>query len=205
MPGLQTFTVQELGQFTREGSIPPGVDHWLFYVGRDDVHSVLKYIHSPIALSYFGNMFGYDDDELNGILWNKAKDPHIAFFETLDLSQSGGRHEAAILASDIAADPACFNAHFARITSSTIQISHTKGGVADGCVGFEGSTNWSASGEGTFVIGGKPGGPGYKAQNNTLMVFTDHATVMRFQAELISEHMAAHVSGGSLVTASATA
>jgi hypothetical protein len=58
-------------------------------------------------------------------------------------------------------------------------------------VGFEGSTNWSASGEGTFLLKGGPGGPGYKAQNNTLAVFTDPDTLARFTAELVAEHLAA--------------
>ncbi len=60
----------------------------------------------------------------------------------------------------------------------------------DGRVGSEGSTNWSTS-EGTFVLKGQPSGPGYKAQNNTLAVFTDPDAVSRFTAELIAEHMAA--------------
>jgi hypothetical protein len=65
----------------------------------------------------------------------------------------------------------------------------------DGRVGFEGSTNWSASGEGTFVVKGRPGRPGYKAQNNTLAVFTDPETIARFTAELVAEHLAARGPG----------
>jgi hypothetical protein len=79
--------------------------------------------------------------------------------------------------------------------SATHQIGHTKGGVIDARVGFEGSTNWSASGEGTFVVKGQPGGPGYKAQNNTLAVFTDPDTIGRFTAELVAEHLAARGAG----------
>jgi hypothetical protein len=75
--------------------------------------------------------------------------------------------------------------------SATHQISHTKGFVADGKVAGERSTNWSASGEGTFVVTGKAGGPGYKAQNNTQSIITDHDTVSRFSAELVAEHMTA--------------
>jgi len=63
--------------------------------------------------------------------------------------------------------------------------------VADNKVGGEGSVNWSASGEGTFVITGKPGGPGYKAQNNTQTIFTDPDSVSRFQTELLAEHITA--------------
>ena len=57
--------------------------------------------------------------------------------------------------------------------------------------GGEGSTNWSTSGEGTFVVAGKPGGVGYKAQNNTQTIFTDTDALARFQAELLAEHLAA--------------
>jgi uncharacterized protein (AIM24 family) len=84
-----------------------------------------------------------------------------------------------------------FNTYFVIGQSSTHQISHTKGFVADGRVGGEGSVNWSAAGEGTFVVTGQPGGPGFKAQNNTQTIFTDGDSVRRFQAELIAEHMTA--------------
>ena len=40
-------------------------------------------------------------------------------------------------------------------------------------------------------MSGKPGGPGYKAQNNTQSVITDPDTIIRFQTELIAEHMTA--------------
>jgi hypothetical protein len=72
--------------------------------------------------------------------------------------------------------------------SATHQISHTKGFVADGKVAGEGSTNWSASGEGEFVVTGKAGGPRYKAQNNTQSIITDPDTISRFSADLIAEH-----------------
>jgi len=39
--------------------------------------------------------------------------------------------------------------------------------------------------------------PGYKAQNNTLAVFTDPDTIGRFTAELVAEHLAAR--GGAAV------
>ena len=82
-----------------------------------------------------------------------------------------------------------FNTHFVIGQSSTHSISHTKGAVLDGKVAFEGSTNWSTDGEGTFLAGKTaPGGPGYKAQNNTLSVIVDPRIAARFQAELINEH-----------------
>jgi hypothetical protein len=42
-----------------------------------------------------------------------------------------------------------------------------------------------------FVVTGKPGGPGYKAQNNTQTIFTDSDSLSRFQTELIAEHITA--------------
>jgi hypothetical protein len=58
-------------------------------------------------------------------------------------------------------------------------------------MGGEGSVNWSASGEGTFVVTGRAGGAGFKAQNNTQTVFTDPDSVIRFQIELMAEQMTA--------------
>jgi hypothetical protein len=148
-------------------------------------------------------MFGFDDDELNAILMAKVVDPTVTMLITLDQSQAGGVHEKALIAADQKSNLAAFNTHFVIGQSLTGQISHTKGFVADGKVGGEGSTNWSASGEGIFlngtwnVTGPKaPAGPvnpgkGYKAQNNTQSIFTDQDTINRFQTELITEHLIA--------------
>jgi hypothetical protein len=113
---------------------------------------------------------------------------------TLDKSQSGGKHEQQLLTSDFAQNANAYNTSFVIGESSTKQISHTKGFVADGKVAAEGSTNWSTSGEGTFVVNVQgPGGTGYKAQNNTQSVITDPDTISRFTAELIAEHMSARL------------
>jgi hypothetical protein len=204
---LQTFTLSDLATYTREGSFAPAAssDFHLFYVGRDDVHDILKYVLSRVSISLILNMFGYDDDELNDILMELAHDPAITTMYTLDKSQSGGAHEKAILASDAAKDPANYNASFAIGRSATHQITHTKGWVADAKVGGEGSTNWSSSGEGTFVVTGAPGGAGYKAQNNTQSIFTSQDDIARFQAELLAEHNTARVQGGALPSATAPA
>lgn len=190
---LQTFNLLDLQQYTQEKnySTTASKDFHLFYVGRDDVHDILKHVLSRVSVSLYLNMFGFDDDELNDILMTKAQDPRITMLITLDKSQAGGVHEKRLLDSDIAKDPAAYNTHFVTGQSATRQISHTKGFVADGKVGGEGSTNWSASGEGTFVVTAKAGGSGYKAQNNTQSIFTDADTIGRFTAELIAEHMTA--------------
>ena len=190
---LQSFNLDDLAQFTREGQFSPksSTDFRLFYVGRDDVHEVLKHVLKRVSVSLYLNMFGYDDDELNDIVMGIVHDPHITCLITLDASQAGGVHEKRLLDSDAAKDPDAYATHFVIGQSATHQISHTKGFVADGKVGGEGSTNWSTSGEGTFVVTGKAGGPGFKAQNNTQTIFTDADAVARFQAELLAEHISA--------------
>jgi hypothetical protein len=204
---LQTFTLADLEQFTKEGQYSNNAskDFHLFYVGRDDVHGILNFLLSHVSTSIYLNMFGYDDDTLNAECMRCARDPTITTVITLDQSQAGGVHEKGILNSDVAQDEGAFNTHFAIGQSATHQISHTKGGVLDGKVGFEGSTNWSASGEGTFVVSGQAGGAGYKAQNNTLAVFTDPDAVARFTAELIAEHLVAVDQGGRLGTTKTSA
>lgn len=167
-------------------------------MGRDDVHDLLKHVLSRVTVSLFLNMFGYDDEELNDILMQLAADPTITTMYTLDQSQAGGAHEKAILDSDVGQNPAAYNASFVIGESATHQISHTKGFVADARIGGEGSTNWSASGEGTFVVTGAPGGSGYKAQNNTQSIFTSIDDTSRFQAELIAEHNIAKAQGRDL-------
>jgi hypothetical protein len=198
--GLASFHLEELATFTREGvfATDASKDFHLFYVGRDDVHGILTYLWARVSVSAYMNQFGYDDEALNDLLMRAAEDTQVTTVYTLDKSQAGGVHEKKILASDVAKDPAAFNAHFAIGTSATHQISHTKGGVLDGRVGYEGSTNWSVSGEGTFVTKAQPGGVGYKAQNNTLAVFTDPDTCARFTAELVAEHMTVVAQGGKL-------
>jgi hypothetical protein len=190
---LQTFDLLDLQQYTLENSYSPSAskDFHLFYVGRDNVHEILKHVLSRVSISLYLNMFGFDDDELNDILWTLAEDETVTMLVTLDKSQAGGLHEKKILDADRMKGLARFNTHFIVGESETHQISHTKGFVADGRVGGEGSTNWSASGEGVFVVTGKPGGAGFKAQNNTQTIFTDPDTISRFQTELIREHMAA--------------
>ncbi|WP_225728478.1 MULTISPECIES: hypothetical protein [unclassified Nocardia] len=193
---LQTFTLDDLAQYTREGEFgaTASPDFRVFYVGRDDVHGVLVHLFSRVRLSVKMNMFGYDDDELNDLIFGLAQDPTVMVQVTLDKSQANGVHEKQILASDTAKDPAAFAADFAVGQSATHQISHTKGGVLDGIVAFEGSTNWSSSGEGIGIgLGKTKQAPGFKAQNNTLAVYTNPYEIAKFSARLDYEHgIAAH-------------
>jgi hypothetical protein len=135
------------------------------------------------------NMFGYDDDQLNQLLIDLATDPSVMVQVTLDKSQSTGAHEKAILSSDAAKDPSAYAADFAVGQSDTHQISHTKGGVLDGIVAFEGSTNWSSSGEGAGIsLDAARQHPGFKAQNNTLAVYVNPYEIAKFSARLDYEH-----------------
>lgn len=191
---LQDFELSDLAFLTREKSYSTlaSSDFHLFFVGRDDVHDILKYVISRARVSLYMNMFGYDDDELNQLVMAKVKDPTVTVVITLDKSQAGGPHEKMLLDADQEGlGLAAFGTHFTIGQSLTHQISHTKGFVVDGLVGAEGSTNWSTSGEGTFVVTGQAGGAGYKAQNNTQTIFIDPDSVSRFQTELIAEHLAA--------------
>jgi hypothetical protein len=190
---LLNFSLDQIAHYTREGGYAANAskDFHLFFVGRDDVHSILVHLISRARESLYLNMFGYDDDELNDVIMKKALDPSIKVVITLDKSQAGGVHEKALLDADRAAALAAFNSHFVIGQSATHQISHTKGFVVDGRVGAEGSTNWSSSGEGVWTQTTGPGGTGFKAQNNTQTVFTDPDSVQRFQQELINEHLLA--------------
>lgn len=188
---LQSFTLDDLAQYTREGVFSPNAspDFRVFYVGRDDVHGVLVHLFRRVKLSVKMNMFGYDDDQLNQLLFDLAKDPTVMVQVTLDKSQAHGVHEKQILESDVAADAAAFAADFAVGQSATHQISHTKGGVLDGIVAFEGSTNWSSSGEGTGIsLAQAKQHPGFKAQNNTLAVYVNAYEIAKFAARLDYEH-----------------
>jgi hypothetical protein len=184
----------DLGVYTPEGYLTPGFgDHYLFLVGRDDVHGVLLKLITGETLRFRLNMFGYDDDELNAAILALMANPNVAVQGTLDKSQAGGAHERALLAADFANDPGFYNS-FVVGQSETHQISHTKGGVltAQG-LAFEGSTNWSASGEGTGIKLDPKAvpAPGYKAQNNTLLVSANPVFGSRFAARLDVEHIAA--------------
>lgn len=181
-----------LGQFTPEGFLTPGYgDHYLFFVGRDDVHSILLYLIKRETLGFKMNMFGYDDEELNQAILDLFKNPSVQVQISLDKSQAGGVHEKKIIAADETKDPADFSSSFTILQSATHQISHTKGGVLAGQqVWFEGSTNWSASGEGQGISlkadVKNPGG--FKAQNNTLLVSTNPVGLSRFSHQLDTEH-----------------
>jgi hypothetical protein len=193
-PTLQHFTLDDLAAYTVEQAFGPTAspDFRVFYVGRDDVHGVLMHLFTRVSLSVKMNMFGYDDDELNNVLMGLVKNASVMVQVTLDRSQASGTHEKAILSSDMAQDAAGCANDFVIGESATSQISHTKGGVLDGIVAFEGSTNWSSSGEGTGIsLTAAKQAAGFKAQNNTLAVYVNTYEIAKFAARLDYEHAVA--------------
>jgi hypothetical protein len=193
-PTLQQFNLDDLAVYTAEQAFGPTAspDFRVFYVGRDDVHGVLMHLFTRVSLSVKMNMFGYDDDALNNALMTLIENPAVMVQLTLDKSQAAGSTERAILTSDKAQDATGFANDVAVGDSSTGQISHTKGGVLDGIVAFEGSTNWSASGEGTGInLAAAKQAPGFKAQNNTLSVYVNPYEIAKFAARLDYEHAVA--------------
>lgn len=189
---LQTFTLDDLAQYTREGAFPPddSLDYREFDVGRDDVHGVLKHLLSRVSRSVKMSMFGYDDVELDAIIRGLIESEHVFFQGTLDGSQFATPTEQKIVAGWSTA----VRSVFAVGRTATGQIEHTKGGVLDGVVAFEGSTNWSGGGEGVGIgLHGAPNAKGYKAQANTLIVHVNPVRVNRFATYLDEQHAAIHL------------
>jgi len=207
-PTLQTFNLDDLATYTAEQAFGPTAssDFRVFYVGRDDVHGVLMHLFTRVTLSVKMNMFGYDDTELNNVLMGLVHNPSIVVSVTLDKSQASGPTERAILSSDVGQDAAGFANDFVVGDSSTGQISHTKGGILDGIVAFEGSTNWSSSGEGTGIsLTAAKQAPGFKAQNNTLTVYVNPYEIAKFSARLNYEHAVAGAQPQPTFSAAASA
>jgi hypothetical protein len=179
------------GVFTPEGVLTPGYgDHYLFLVGRDDVHGIIDDLLVRESLGLKFNMFGYDDQKLNDDIMALMKNPNVAVQGTLDKREAAGPTEKAILASDLANNPDFYNS-FVVTESADDQISHTKGGVLVAqMLSFESSVNWSASGEGAGISLDplKQPAPGYKAQNNTFVVSANPVFFTRFSARLDVEH-----------------
>jgi hypothetical protein len=205
---LQHFTLDELAQYTAEQAFGPTAsqDFRVFYVGRDDVHGVLMHLFTRVSLSVKMNMFGYDDQSLNNALMDLVKNPSVMVQVTLDKSQASCPAERSILSSDVGQDTSGYANDFAVGDSATGQISHTKGGVLDGIVAFEGSTNWSSSGEGTGItLDAAKQAPGFKAQNNTLTVYVNSYEIAKFAARLDYEHAVAGAQPQPSFTATTTA
>jgi hypothetical protein len=191
---LQHFWVDDLDMYISERAFGPTVspDFRVFYVGRDNVHGVLMHLFTRVSLSVKMNMFGYDDDDLNNVLLGLVGNPSVMVQVTLDRAQASGPAEKAILRSDVARNKEGFANDFAVGNLATGQISQTRGGILDGIVAFEGSTNWSSSGGGAGIsLGAAQRAPGFNAQNNTLTVYMNSYEIAKFAARLDYEHAVA--------------
>ena len=176
---LNTFSLNDLAQFKSEKTFPSSIssDQRIFYAGRDNCHGVLRYLLAATKRSLFMNMFGYDDPELNRQIEELVTDDKVFVQGTLDKSQASGAHESKILATW----SPLMRASFAIGETATHQILHTKGGVCDGLVAWEGSMNWSLTGEGF----------GPKSQFNTLAVYTNAILIHEFTTALTEAHTVA--------------
>jgi phosphatidylserine/phosphatidylglycerophosphate/cardiolipin synthase-like enzyme len=175
------FTLGDLAVFFREGEIAASLmtsNSVQLFTQRDHAHECLVALHRMTTLSIVDTMFGYDDDELDQLIRDKLDDEHIFVQLSLDKSQSTGAHEKEILAK-WSGDAQANSVAVAVGTSAAGAIAHMKAGVLDGRIVFDGSTNWSASGEGEA---------GAKAQNNSLVVFDSHPVAARYRTQLDIDH-----------------
>lgn len=157
-----------------------------YWSPQDNVHSVLKSLVRSCTQSFVLAMYGYDDDELAAQVDGLLTKPAVFCQITLDSSQAGGTHEAALLAkyrNEMSGNSVAIG------RSEKGAIMHRKVMIIDGVWRVSGSTNWSAAGEST--------------QDNELTVVQDAVACAEARRILDIEHdhalkaMAAKAAGGA--------
>jgi phosphatidylserine/phosphatidylglycerophosphate/cardiolipin synthase-like enzyme len=141
------FDWEKLAQYKAEARFLDGYppDQRSFFSPRDQVHPMLASLLASAQHSLVLNMYGYDDEELDGLIREELGSKHVYVQMSLDKSQAGGKHEKEILGEWSNTD---FGNSIAIGTSSVKHaISHLKVLIVDGVYTVTGSTNWSISGE----------------------------------------------------------
>lgn len=137
--------ITDLDQFKKLGVDPEyPTDRRVLYSPIDDVHEALRTIVASCTKSLILSMYGFDDDELAGMIAHLLERPNIYCQISLDRSQAGGVHERQILAKWKAE----YESNSVAIGNSEKgAIAHRKMLVVDDLWVVTGSTNWSESGE----------------------------------------------------------
>lgn len=139
----------DLDQY-RTGGYPADypVDRRTLFSPVDNVHGALLDVVKSATRSLSLAMYGYDDEDLHAVILAKMADPTIVVQITLDSSQAGGKHEAALVAAWLdPATPTPLTSIVSVGRSERGAIQHLKALVVDGLVTVTGSTNWSDGGE----------------------------------------------------------
>lgn len=145
---MSAFDWSALPSYKTDGRFPDGYPPNLgnFFSPKDGpgIHKLLVDLCSGARFSLVLNMYGYDDDDIDGAIRAKAADPNVFVQMSLDKSQAGGVHERVILAQWGNDHP---GTSIAIGQSVKHAISHLKVLIVDGIYVVTGSTNWSLSGE----------------------------------------------------------